>query len=177
MNSLLSQFGKKGDTKTAETSYPIIADPKAMATATRTLEAMATSKALEAVISTGKSDLKTLALKTFNDHNGAANDYTTSVVIATDREKVPHDVICTFTEGYQIFDEDTKNEVVGILGQPDFDEQFDEVFDISLISKEIPENVREKVLKGLIEVLVSNGVDPSKAAKAKAGLVGSRSAM
>lgn len=169
LNSLLGQFGTKGSDSKSEAKYPTIDTPEAKKIATSTLKAMGEVVALSAVVATGKDSLKDMAFKTYCEHNRSGNDYTTSVVIPTDRSVVSHDMIVTYTEGYQVQDQKTKAQIIDAIGDEAFNAQFDEVFDISMLSKEIPEEKRQAVLEGLIKVLSENGVDPSKAVKAKAG--------
>lgn len=169
LTDLLGQFGTKGEAKTTEAKYPTVDTIEAKKIATITLSSMNTAVALNGVITTGKDQLKSMAYEAYCKHNQGINDYVTSVVFPTDRAKVAHDMIVTFTEGYQVQDAATKEKIIDAIGEDNFNAQFDEVFDISMLSREIPEGKRQAVLKGLIEILVANDIDPSKALKAKAG--------
>ncbi len=169
LNSLLGQFGTKGSDSKSDSKYPTVESVEIKKVATTTLKAMGEMVALTAVVATGKDRLKEAAFEKYCDHNRGENDYTTSVVIPTDRAVVAHDMIVTYTEGYQVQDQKTKDQIIDAIGEEAFNAQFDEVFDISMLSKEIPEEKRQAVLEGLIKILTANGVDPSKAVKAKAG--------
>lgn len=168
---LLSSFGKTGTT-TTDNSFPTIADAEATKKATKLVEALVTSRTLEAVIKTSKKDLRDVAFNEFLATNKNSPEYKTSVIIPTIRDtegKVAHDLIITFTEGYGVIDADKKEKVVEVVGEEFFNANFSETFSLAINSDAVAEDKRKKLVEGMIKLMVSLGIDPAAAVKAKGG--------
>ena len=168
---LLSSFGKQGTTST-DSNYPVIANADATKRATKLVEALVTSRTLEAVIKTSKVELRTVAMTEWLKANKAASEYKTSVVIPTirdDKGMVAHDLIITFTEGYQTVPAEKKEAITAIVGDEFFDANFSETFALSINSDAVPADKRSKLIEGMIKLMTGLGIDPAEAVKAKAG--------
>jgi len=150
---------------TTKSTRPVINDPALAPLVDQVYEAKEKTDALKGAIVSGTAAIREKAFPTWLKHNGGGSEFETSVEV----EGSEHSLLMIFSKGYRSGADPKK--VTEAIGGDDAEakakEFFRSKFELKLNGDAIPEEKRDEVVAGIVEVLTKAGLSPAKVVTAK----------